>query len=396
MKKNLIINYSKAALYNIASLFLIGGIVQIFLLENGIDAQRVSVFVSVMQVAEISSMVVFSPMFERRKDLFRLNSRFHLLLLPMLFAMIFCCVAKGTGVQTKYLLVLIGGVITYMGIGLVSFTEYKLPYKIMDMQQYGSISAVQGIIVGITSLTASAIVAKAIDGRDYNGTMLFFLILAVVLILVCSRLVLRFRELNINASMTKNADRKINLLRYKPFYLLIVPNLMRGFATGTFGLFPTIGYHLGMLDSKTATDMVTIGNVAIFATFLFYRRFAKLHKDKELLLFAGSMLLFLMPLSFAGFGRTGFLIIYAVAFIFKTILESVSPIALVPIIDYEIVSQFSAWRVSLYLLGLAVSGLVTIPMIDRFGILETMILNGVFFVICNLITYVVIRRLSDK
>jgi len=393
IRKNLTIYYIKNTLYTVVLLFFVGGLTQTFMLEAGIDEQRVARFISLMQIAEVSSMVLLSGYFEKRKDVFRLYGMFHLIVLPMALAMLAVCFVRGMSPGLKYGLMMVCGAVTYMGIGLVGMMDYKIPYHILNMQDYGAVTAVLSILGGAASLAASASITWMTARRDFMTVMGIMLIPVIVMIFACYRMPFGFRETDVNREMLEDTGKKINILTYRPFYLLVLPNFLRGFATGTFTLFTTVAYHLGLIDTITATVMVTIGNVVIFAAGVVYRLLAKYHKDTLILMLTGFLMLVSMPMSFATDNVRVFLVFYALAFFGKTIFEYVSPVSIVPIVDYEVIGQYSACRVALYLLGVALSGLVTIDMVDAMGIIPAMLLNGAFFAFSGTGYYIVVRAL---
>ena len=171
IKRNLTINYLISALYNVVSIVITGGIIQSFLLENGVDAQRVSVFVSVMQMAEVGAMVILAPFFERVENLFKLGSIFYLFMLPLTVAMTVVSLFRGFSVDTRYGIMMVTGFITYMAIGLAGMNGYKLPYKIFDLNDYGRICAVAGMITGVISIVSGAVLTRAIEAGDYHHVM---------------------------------------------------------------------------------------------------------------------------------------------------------------------------------------------------------------------------------
>lgn len=396
IKRNLTINYLINALYNVVSIVITGGIIQSFLLENGVDAQRVSVFVSVMQMAEVGAMVILAPFFERVENLFKLGSIFYLFILPLSVAMTVVSLFRGFSVDTRYGIMMVTGFITYMAIGLAGMNGYKLPYKIFDLNDYGRICAVAGMITGVISIVSGAILTRALEAGDYHHVMAAVSILCTLTILFCSVMWLKFREVDVNASLMHNTGRKIRLLSYRPFTLLILPNIFRGLGTGAFNIFTAVGYHLGIIDSVTAGIMVTAGNVAMFITYFVYRKLAIKRIDPELIFVSGTALCILMPLAFAGGNVKVFLIVYAAAFFFKVMLEMLCPVAIIPVVDYEIMSQYTAWRVALCLLGIAVAGVITIPLIDRFGVIPTMIGYGLLLFASGWIYCAVIKKLLKE
>ncbi len=396
IKRNIKINYLISALFNVLSLVITGGIIQSFLLENGVDARRVSVFVSAMQVSEVGAMVLLAPFFEKEENLFRLGSIFYLFMLPVTAAITVISLVRGFSVDARFWIMMATGFITYMGIGLASMNGYKLPYKIFDINDYGRICAVAGMITGVISIVSSAVLTRAIEAGDYHSTMAAVGVLCSFIILFCSWLWLKFREVDVNADRMQKTGRKIRLLSYRPFTLLILPNIFRGLGTGAFNLFTAVGYHMGLIDSVTAGLMVTLGNIAMFLTYFVYRRLALKRIDAELILVSSTALFLLMPMAFVGNNVKVFLIVYALAFFFKVMLEMLCPVAIVPIVDYEIMSQYTAWRVALCLLGIAVAGVITIPLIDRFGVILTMAGYGLLLFAGGLISLVVIRKLLKE
>lgn len=396
IKRNIKINYLISALFNVLSLVITGGIIQSFLLENGVDARRVSVFVSAMQVSEVGAMVLLAPFFEKEENLFRLGSIFYLFMLPVTAAITVISLVRGFSVDARFWIMMATGFITYMGIGLASMNGYKLPYKIFDINDYGRICAVAGMITGVISIVSSAVLTRAIEAGDYHSTMAAVGVLCSLIILFCSWLWLKFREVDVNADRMQKTGRKIRLLSYRPFTLLILPNIFRGLGTGAFNLFTAVGYHMGRIDSVTAGLMVTLGNIAMFLSYFVYRRLALKRIDAELILVSSTALFLLMPMAFVGNNVKVFLIVYALAFFFKVMLEMLCPVAIVPIVDYEIMSQYTAWRVALCLLGIAVAGVITIPLIDRFGVILTMAGYGLLLFAGGLISLVVIRKLLKE
>ena len=77
-------------------------------------------------------------------------------------------------------------------------------------------------------------------------------------------------------------------------------------------------------------------------------------------------------------------------------LEMLCPVAIVPIVDYEIMSRYTAWRVALCLLGIAAAGIITIPLIDRFGVIPTMIGYGLLLFASGWIYCAVIKKLLKE
>ena len=53
----------------------------------------------------------------------------------------------------------------------------------------------------------------------------------------------------------KPSEQKINILKYKPFYALIIPNFIRGFVLGIIQLAVTIRYYAKVLGGFVCIAM---------------------------------------------------------------------------------------------------------------------------------------------
>ena len=79
----------------------------------------------------------------------------------------------------------------------------------------------------------------------------------------------------------------------------------------------------------------------------------------------------------AAFSNTAvFIAFYGVAYFFLHLINTAVPIVIVKIVDYDVIGQYSGWRMLLHTLGISISGFVCIPLFNLIGVIPTMVLSG--------------------
>lgn len=76
-----------------------------------------------------------------------------------------------------------------------------------------------------------------------------------------------------------------------------------------------------------------------------------------------------------------FLVMYTIGYVAFHLINNAVPVALTKVIDYQVIGQYSAWRMTLFAVGTAFAGMVCIPLIDLIGALWVMLVAGIFLII---------------
>lgn len=423
--------YLRYFLYYFGNTLITGGILQSFMLECGMSSVQVSVYTAVIQFVQAIAMLLLGPVVEKRKNIISLNAEAAFGLLPVFLAMLVLCFGQSMPVSVKYALMLISGVIGYIAFAVIAILEYKLPYRLIHMENYGVVLSIAGAVIGITSMFCSTLFTWFINRFDYFKVMTGFLLVAVLFELLAIKVGKSYEDLKAaeegtepagpggsaepesiagSAAGTSNAGRTAGtseekspgavantsevtgiiknkyrelfaIFSYEPFRKLFIPNLLRGIASGTYVLLTTIGYYYAMIDASAAAVMTVIANAFTMLGCLIYARLSKKKIDGPLTLASALMLLVLLPGMMIGKNTVVFIAVYALVSLFKTFIDYTCPVICTEIVDYEHVGQFSSWRIALYMLGAALAGLITVPMLDLLGGTVTLLINGIIFVI---------------
>ena len=389
-KRNIRKYYLRYVLYYSAYVLITGGIVQSFMMESGIGAGQVAVYTSIIQLVQAAAMLLAAPFVERSKNIIKMNAYAQYGLVPMFLAMFLLSLSPGLDAGVKYGIMVGSGVIGYVALAVIGIIEYKLPYLIIDIANYGEVVSIAGLCIGLSNLAVSSLFSFFIARFDYFKVVLVFVSIGLLLLIASVFVGLSYEDISKEPGISQFADKKedsaaekkkINLFRYPPFLKLFVPNLLRGYASGTFAIMTTVGYHFGIIDAKSASWMVILSNIVIMGGCVLYAKLSRWKKDGLLILVSSVGLLFCMPAMLIGKNTAVFLLFFAVGTLFKNIVDYACPVAITYVIDYDIVGQFSSWRISLYMLGAAIAGVVLMPMLDAIGGIPTMLINGAAFVI---------------
>lgn len=392
-KRNIRKYYLRYILYYCAYVLITGGIVQSFMMESGITANQVAIYTSIIQLVQAAAMLGLAPMVEKSKNIIRMNAYAQYGLVPLFIAMFALSLYQGMNTELKYWIMVGASVIGYVALAIIGIIEYKLPYLLMDIEHYGEVVSIAGLCIGLSNLAVSSLFSFLIERFDYFHVVLVFVLCGLFFLVASVFVGLSYEDISgepgISQFAGKEAEeptekKKINLFRYPPFQKLFVPNLLRGYASGTFAILTTVGYYYGIINAKSASWMVIVSNIVIMGGCVLYARLSRLKKDGILILISSAAMLLLMPAMLIGKNTAVFILFYAVGILFKNIIDYACPVAITHIIDYDIVGQFSSWRIALYMLGAAIAGVVLMPMLDRFGGIVTMIINGVAFVIMGM------------
>jgi predicted MFS family arabinose efflux permease len=155
-----------------------------------------------------------------------------------------------------------------------------------------------------------------------------------------------------------------------------------------------IGYYYDILDSTTSSYLLVISNLASIAGNYFFGLFAKNEGKKEgkLLLVSTTCMFLLFPFMLVGKNVWIFLGVYCLILFLRLFMDNAIPVMVFRIVDYDTVGQYSAWRMMVHTLGIAIAGFICIPMLELFGGVLTLTLTGSMLLICAIAYYVVEKQ----
>lgn len=370
-------------LWTLISTVISGALFQTFLLEKGISEENVGNLVSLMQFVQLVVILVFSKFIDRINNVIRITAYSHVLYLPLLVLMSVLCFSS----NTYFNLFTAFAVVACIAAGLYNVLSYKLPYHIMDMKFYGNWTGSSSVCAAVFMLILTSALSFSQNRIGYFPTMKYFCPFAVVCAAAFSAMTASYKKVELIPE--SESEEKISLLRYKPFTVLIIPNLIRGFCAGMISMAVTIGYSTKQLDADSAGILLVINQTVGIPANILYTKLTG--KEPSLILI--SSIGILASVSFLGFsGSTGFLICYAIAYFCLCIVNVSVPVLVARVIDYKIAGQYNGWRILLNTAGIFLASVVCMPLVNNAGSSLTWILAGLMQFISGVAYFIYCKK----
>ena len=351
----------------ISLMFMSGTLIQTFLASIGFSSDLIYIHSSILQAFNTATIILFSGFANRGSPIKR--SAFSILPTALLFLMYVPLAIGRSASWVSYILLTGVGVAQQISIGLCTVCEYKVPYYIYRVEEYGMMSAICGIISYALSLLIGALISKLSTVYDFVDIMTVSFIISAALTVVTFAATLKQKSLlsdknNTPADEEKSKTSLLALLHYPVFSHLIAANLLRGFANGVITVLATVALDLGYNETLTASMV----SVSAAATMVGCGAFAVISKrtNPALPIVIGSALVLSLPLLLIN-NSFLFLLIYAVLMFGRTFIDYGVPTMLIRIVPVEIAGSYNAWRMVLHqggtFIATAVAAWLPIPVL---------------------------------
>lgn len=249
-------------------------------------------------------------------------------------------------------------------IALYTVCEYKLPYFIYGPRDYGTVLAISGIVSSLISLGAGIVITKLAGILDYATLMLGACIVSFLMMGISALLHSLQKPIHqLHTPVDEGAGRKrhsFSVIRQPSFYRMIPANLLRGFGYGTTTIMAGIALDLGF-SQRTSTALVSFQSGAMLLGCGLFALSARILSPRTMMLL-GSLTFALLPLMLLQ-NEILFLLLFAVVFFGRTLVDYATPSLLRLAIPVEIAGPYNAWRMILHFSGtlLATSIAAVIP-----------------------------------
>ena len=167
-------------LYNLGFTFCTGAIMQTFLIQAGFSAEQVYVLNSLMQIMQVSMMLVLTFLSDKIKRV-KLVTSISCLSLSLLTCVFLIGAINVELIKNVYVVtVFIVASISYVGVGLYNILAYCLPYYTIDMKDYGKMTGISTSIAGGVSFLASLVYSILLSKFSYMKVTASFFLLSIV------------------------------------------------------------------------------------------------------------------------------------------------------------------------------------------------------------------------
>lgn len=389
----------QCAVLSIGTLMVTFSIIQAFMLQCGIPETSVTRYQGIIMIVNAAATFLLTSFIDRIKNVLKVYSFVMLAQLLLVFTLIFFCLpfAQPIDTMTKFYVILAAGCITNVVSAISGVLSYKIPYHIYPISEYGDVSGKSGIAIGFLGAAVSALLALCIKKFDYFFVMLCFLILAAAAYVSTFLLILTYKPYHGNEISTEDKkDKTINILKYKPFYILLIPNLLRAYSEGVALSAVTIGAFVKITDASSGAVMTTLAQIATLLGCLVFILGLKKISVGKILLISSIGLAVCMPLMYSFGTLIPFYTLYFFTYLFVILIQYSIPFAVTKIVDYDAIGQYTTSRMLLHTAGQALANFSVLWLVERLGIIPTMVLAVSGQVICGIVYYVYLVKLKKN
>ncbi len=362
-------NYSKLylrdSLLSIAMMFYSGNYIIMFLVNAGVTSAGIGIFNSIGSFVSLGSMFLCGLIGDKLKDIRKtITISFASLSVFYLVMIYFSIVHFGPNVVLITTILL--HAVTSFVYGFRNVLEYKLVYLITDIRRYARVTAVTGLITGIVGVSAGFVISLIIDNVPYYPAMTGFFILGLLLIviicLINQSFVIQRKHHDDDAPKAVKAskDREngfLGVLRSRHFYVLAIPNLIRGISTGLLGLVLVIGIEELAMNATDSSILNTVGMASTFAGNLVFSYLSDKVSARTLCLVSASIVMITIPFSIVN-GKLWFYALYFVGISARYIVDGTIPVMVTQIVPYEQMGAYTSLRMMLMTGGSSIASLV--------------------------------------
>ncbi len=362
-------NYSKLylrdSLLSVAMMFYSGNYIIMFLVASGVSNAGIGIFNSIGSFVSLGSMFLCGLIGDKLKDIrkaitisFASLSVFYLVMIY--FSIVHC------GPNVVLITTILIHAITSFVYGFRNVLEYKLVYLITDIRRYARVTAVTGLVTGIVGVAAGFVISLIIDNLPYYPVMTGFFILGLLLIviicLINQSFVVQREHYDEDAPKAVKASKDkengfLGVLKSRHFYVLAIPNLIRGISTGLLGLVLVIGIQDLAMNATDSSILNTVGMASTFAGSLIYSFLSDKVSSRKLCLVSALIVMITIPFSIVG-GKLWFYILYFLGISARYIVDGTIPVMVTQIVPYEQMGAYTSLRMMLMTGGSSLASLV--------------------------------------
>ena len=337
---------------SVATLALNGGVLfQAFLQSRGVPTDRIGAYVSVTGIAQVASMLLCAGLVDRIANVRRASALLYLPNILFIAAMLPLSLIGSVPPLLVFWVAICFSAVTRLAAGVRDMLDYRLPYLIIPISDYARLTSTDGVIAGIAGIAVSAGISAALRRFDSAPVMSAMFIAALLLFLFAAWETSRFRVLPDAPKpdpVRRDQTSLRQMMRMPSFYLLILPNLLRGCSTGVMAMAAILGVEaLGLSAEATAaaSAVTTAGSVAgsMLYAFLARRRL----RTRNACAFGSLLMLVSAPLMLAGRIYPLSLIMLFLANVGILVVNYAVPVMVTEFVPYDVVGRYTALRMSL-------------------------------------------------
>jgi len=355
--------YIARAMMAVVLMFTAGGIVQSFFAERGMSVSQISTYTATVSAAQVVIMILNIFVADRVKDVKRTYAI--LVLCQAFFCVLMLPFSILTGFDVKMLFgaALVGCCIQNTFVGFSNVLSYRLPYLIVDMKEYASLENINGIVSGVVSIAAGALISTMTLMFDFGRIMAVGFFVSILFCVASFGLYNSMHIKNIPIEEKKNPFTLAKLMR-KDFVYFYLPNFLRGLCMGLMNVIAVICMKNITTNESVLSFLVTILSVSSIVGCSVYQALRKKISTVQLYAACSVLMFILLPLMLLGRSSVVFCIIYFFVGMAYNIINIAGAVYITEFIGYEDIGMYTSVRLIVMTAAQAISGAFIGMLID--------------------------------
>ena len=353
-------NYKKAyannALYQIGYMLFTGSIMQGFLLNSGVESTAVYTFESTVTTVAFVVLLVSVFFSDKIKKVKTVMAVIPLFIIPVFVVM---AVASFSGIGNKvFIPLLFFAALAYVFVGLHNTASYKLPYEIIDINNYGRYTGVSGIVSGVATFAISLLYSYIISKGDFFTVHGSFALFAIVCLLFASYFVSSCKQIEQKEEPEKKGKFNVEIFKSPQMWILLLPNVLRGISAGIINLIAVVAVTSKIIDVESVSVTVIAAQLALFAANMLFVKSLEKFNVQTVMVTSGIIMCTLLPFAVKVRGLVSFVVIYFVIRLFMVMVDSSIPVCVTKIVPYRQIGAFTSIRMMAMTCGTALAPVI--------------------------------------
>lgn len=373
-------NTTKYYLYHIFTylmlIFSSGSAILSFLRWKSLSSAEVGIFTGTISIVQVAMMFLS---FFAADCIKKIKNAVAVCTIPrciFFLIMMYVCKNETIGSKQLFILSMTACVINNVFLGVVNVLIYKLPYRIMDIREYPTVSNRVGILSNIISIVFLLFFLKFCNYFEYEKVMMVCFGMCTLFSILSGWIVLTMDEINEDVTEKRKRSFSAALLKLPSVYLLALPNFVRGIAMGIMGMASVVMISVLTDNATISSSLAVISSFSIMCACLLYNHFLKDIRSTQFTLIGGVVMFVSMSLMLAGKNTVVYCVMYFVAYIGMSFVDYSIPVYVTQVVEYENIGSYTSLRMLLTTLGTSVGSYIAGVMADNHSYILLIIGGG--------------------
>ena len=233
-KKNITRYILMNTLLGVAQIFVTGQIMQGYLSHIGLSNGKISTYMSASNIVQVVCMALLFFFADKIKNMKR-TMQVCLCVMAMFFVLLIMTQFVSIGIGMMFVFLLLASVVYNASYAVKAILDYRLPYSIIDMKNFGKLSSLTSIVSQVIVISVGFIFSLVVAMFRYDSVILVCFTAGIISLLLAAFTAGRFQMMN--TVFEQNEKPKIaDVFREKSVIHLAPLHYLRGIVNGCFAM----------------------------------------------------------------------------------------------------------------------------------------------------------------